>query len=384
MKAAILAAGEGRRLRPLTNRRPKPMLPVGNRPILEHVVAATAAAGLDGIVLVVGYERDRIQTHFGDGDDWDIDIEYAVQKRQLGTGHAVQQVSDRIDGEFLVLNGDRIVNADLIERMAGDVAAPAVAVTRVDQPQRYGIVDTDGDRLRDIDEKPAEPAPSEVINAGVYRFSQSVFETIERTDPDESGERTLPDALAAMAADGDVRAVRYRGTWLDVTQLWDLLATNNDVLDRQGATTRGDIAPSAAIADRVDTASGVAVGPNSTLKRGTTLGANATIGANVVISNAIVMADATIADGAVIRDCIIGENATVGPNTTITGGPAKQVVIDGEVHAEVPLGGVIGDNATLGGNVSVLPGTVLGDGSTVADNATISGTIEPDTEVRRG
>ena len=107
MKAVILAAGEGRRLDPLTNRRPKPMVPVRNQPLLEYVIEAVSAAGIDEIVLVVGYKRDRIQQHFGDGDDWGVTIEYVVQEKQLGTGHAVLQAEAVIDGDFLVLNGDR-------------------------------------------------------------------------------------------------------------------------------------------------------------------------------------------------------------------------------------------------------------------------------------
>jgi Nucleoside-diphosphate-sugar pyrophosphorylase involved in lipopolysaccharide biosynthesis/translation initiation factor 2B, gamma/epsilon subunits (eIF-2Bgamma/eIF-2Bepsilon) len=95
--AVILAAGEGRRLEPLTNRRPKPMVPVANRPLLEHVVEAVAAAGIDRIALVVGYRQERIRNHFGDGDDWGVTIEYVEQSTQLGTGHAVLQAESVVD-----------------------------------------------------------------------------------------------------------------------------------------------------------------------------------------------------------------------------------------------------------------------------------------------
>ena len=141
MYAVILAAGEGMRLRPLTRTRPKPMIPIANRPLLEHVVEAVADAGLEKLVLVVGYKRERIQSHFGDGDDWGVEITYAVQEKQLGTGHAVEQAEPHVDGEFVVLNGDRIIDSALVSRVADEsTPAPAVAVRRSETPSSYGVV----------------------------------------------------------------------------------------------------------------------------------------------------------------------------------------------------------------------------------------------------
>ena len=384
MKAAILAAGEGNRLQPLTNRRPKPMLPVANRPILEYVIDAVAAAGIDEIVLIVGYKRPRIQTYFGDGDEWGVDIEYVRQDRQLGTGHAVEQVRSRVTGDFLVLNGDRIIEPEVVERLASEtVHAPAVAVTRVDAPTRYGVAELDGDRIVGIAEKPDRTPTSEIINAGVYRFSPAVFEAIERTQPSAAGEITLPATIETLADDAEVTAVQYRGLWMDVSQLWDLLSANDILLDRQACPSGGEIDATASVSERSCTAEGSTVEPNATIKRATTLGPNVTVEANAVLSNTIVMGDATIGDGAVLRDCIVAENATVGPNATVTGGET-QVVVRGTVYEDVRLGGVIGDNTTLGGNVTLRAGSVVGDDVTIADSAVIEGRIAPDTEVRRG
>jgi glucose-1-phosphate thymidylyltransferase len=384
MKVAILAAGEGNRLRPLTNRRPKPMVPVANRPILEYVVEAVADAGIEEIVLIVGYERDRIQTHFGDGDEWGVDIEYVRQTPQLGTGHAVQQVEAAMDGDFLVCNGDRIIESGLIERAAAEpTAAPDVAVTRVSTPGRYGVVEIDGDRVVGIDEKPEGEPTSEIINAGVYRFSPDVFEAIKRTDPAPSGETTLPGTIDTLAAETTVTPIRYRGAWMDVSQLWDLLSANDVILDRYDCSSGGDIDPTAAVADRVCTNRDAAVGPNATLRGGTTLGANVTVEANAVVANSVVMQDATIGAGAVITDCIVGENATIGANTTVSGGHAR-VIVQGTVYDDVRLGGVVGDNAEVGGNVTIEAGSVVGDDVSVADSAVIDGRIDPNTVVERG
>ena len=360
------------------------MLPVGDRPILEYVVEAVAEVGIDEIVLVVGYERDRIQTYFGDGDEWNVDIEYVRQNPQLGTAHAVQQVEALTDGEFLVCNGDRIIDSELIERAAAEsMAAPAVAVTRVESPGRYGVVEIDGDHIVSIDEKPEVEPNSEIINAGIYRFSPDVFDAIERTDSAPSGETTLPGTIETLAAETTVTPIRYRGLWMDVSQLWDLLPANDVVLDRHDCASGGDIDPTAAVAERVCTNHDAAVGPNATLRGGTTLGANVTVEANAVVANSVVMQDARIGPGAVLRDCIVGENATIGANTTVTGGRA-QVIVEGAVYEDVRLGGVVGDNTEMGGNVTVEAGSVIGDDVSVADSAVIDGRIDPNTVIERG
>ena len=241
MKAVVLAAGEGRRLEPLTNRRPKPMLPIAGKPLLEYVLESIVDAGIDEVVFVVGYARDRIQTHFGDGDDWGVDVEYVVQEKQLGTAHAVAQAAAAVGDAFVVLNGDRIIEPSAVtsvaERLERD-GGPVMTVTRSSDPGAYGVVELDGDRVVDIEEKPRDAA-SELINAGVYGFEQSVFDAISETPPDDAGERGIPDTLARLVADGGVSAVRYGGLWEDVSHLWDVTRVTGHLLDRDGSTRAG-------------------------------------------------------------------------------------------------------------------------------------------------
>jgi len=389
MKAVILAAGEGKRLEPLTNRRPKPMLPVANRPVLEHVVEAVADAGVEEIVLVVGYKRDRIQTHFGDGDDWGVDIEYAVQSKQLGTGHAVLQAADHLDDAFVVLNGDRVLSPDLVSSVidrteAGD--APVVSVTRVENARNYGVVELDGQRVAAIHEKPAaHRSRSDIINAGVYGFEPSVLDAIRETETEPSGELALTATLDEIAADEGLTAVRYGDYWLDISYLWDVLSVNEAVVSRlaDGASAEPTTGPGATVAGDVAVDDDVRVGANATIHPRVSLGENVTVGPNAVVSNAVVLPDATIEAGAVVTDCIVGENATVGPNSTVVGGTAR-VVVEDEVHRDVRLGGVVGDNAVLGGGVVVDPGTVVGDHASVESGVTLDGRVPPNAEVRRG
>lgn len=393
MTVVILAAGEGRRLEPLTNRRPKPMIPVANRPLLESVVEAVAEAGIDDIVLVVGYKRERIQTYFGDGDDWGVDIEYVVQEKQLGTGHAILQAEPVVDGEFLVLNGDGIVDTTLLDTLVGtcrpgetDDADAVMAVTRTDQPSEYGVVELDGDRVTSITEKPrAEDSPTDIVNAGAYAFQTGIFDAIRATPATDDGEQTITNTIAEMVADGRVRAMRYEGQWVDVSHLWDVIRVTADVLDGHGTDvhTTASVAPTAPLADPVAVGATSRIDPNATIGRGTAVGPNVTVGSGAVLSNAVVFADATVGPGAVLRNCVVGENASVGANVTAAGGPAD-VIVEGTVYEDVALGAVIGDNARVGGGVVVDGGTVIGDDASVEDGATITGRVSPGTEVRRG
>ncbi|RLM57155.1 glucose-1-phosphate thymidylyltransferase [Halobellus sp. Atlit-31R] len=385
MKAVVLTAGEGTRLRPLTRTRPKPMLPIANQPLLEHVLEAAKEAGINEFVFVVGYKRERIQSHFGDGDDWDVDIEYAVQETQLGTGHALLQAESRIDGNFLALNGDRIIEPSAISTVIDErreTERPVMAVTRHQYPENYGVVELDGRSVRTIEEKPpAHAVRTNYINAGVYGLGESIFEQLCETETE--GELAITTVLQDHRE--SLRAVPFDGLWLDVSYHWDILSVNSRALDRFDApeSEMATIHDSATVVEGAAIGSDVRIRPNATVLPGTSLGDNVEVGSNAVVSNAVVLSDATVDDGAVVRDCVVGENASIGPNTTVEGGETD-VVIDGAVHEDVRLGGVVGDNAVLGGGVTLSPGTVLGNYAQVESGCNVSGWIENDAVVRRG
>jgi NDP-sugar pyrophosphorylase family protein len=389
MKTVILAAGEGNRLEPLTENRPKPMVPVANQPVLEYVVQSVADAGIEEIILVVGYGRSRIQRHFGDGDDWGVDIEYAVQEKQLGTAHAVLQTRPHVDEPFLVLNGDRIIGTSAIESIAGvwsEKTTSLMTVTSVDNPTRYGVVDVEDQRVIGVREKPlVRDVSTNLINAGVYAFDPDVFERIEQRIDGVHGEVGLPSMLDDIAEETKIQAVRYDGRWLDLTYLWDLPFLNGRLLEELEGPDLDDanVSDDASIAQDVSMARGTHVRPFATIGQGVALGENVTVGANAVVSNAVIMADATIEPGAVVTDAVIGQNATVGANATIAGGRGD-IVVDGTFHEDVRLGGVVGDNATLGANVTVSPATVVGTDATVESGVTLDRRVPDGTEVRRG
>jgi glucose-1-phosphate thymidylyltransferase len=362
------------------------MLPVANRPLLDHVVTAVAEAGVTEVVIVVGYKRERIQNYFGDGDDWGVSIEYALQETQLGTGHAVLQAEPYVDGSFVALNGDRVIEPSLVRSLvdAHDEDVATLAVTRSNQPSDYGVVELDGDEVTRIVEKPPRHAtPTELINAGVYAFGPDIFDEIRETD--SSGELAITDALDRLASEHRLEAVRYRGLWLDVSHFWDLLTVNSRVLDRMvdERLDQGRVDETAVVGESVSLGADARIRPHATVLRGTAIGDNVEIGPSAVVSNSVVLSDARIGAGAVLHDCIVGENATVGPNTTVEGGESD-VVIEGTYHEDVKFGGLVGDNAKVGGNVTVAPGSVLGNQSRVGGGTALSGRIPSNTEVRRG
>lgn len=377
MKAVILAAGEGRRLKPLTNVRPKPMLPVANQPILANVVEAVADAGLEEILLVVGYKSDRIQQYFGDGDDWGVDIEYAHQTKQLGTGDAVLEAEPRIDDEFLVLNGDRVIHSNVIEDVIErrqSTGETVMAVAHAEERGLYGVVELDGNRVSQIIEKPhPHEIDSDLINAGVYAFDEGIFQWIRETSA--HGELALTDVLCRYLEGNQIQAVPDQEDWFDVTRPWDLLTVNGSLLEGTPQPENGTIDASAQVTEAVVMGTDATVYPNATVMQGTAIGDNVSIGPNATVSNSLIMSDVTIEAGATLRDAVIAENVTIGPNTTIVGGEAD-VVVQETVHRDVTLGGIIGDNARIGGAVTILPGSFIGDGATVKHGAKVENRIE--------
>lgn len=385
--AVVLAAGEGSRLAPLTEHRPKPMLPVANRPLLDHVMTSLADAGVEEVVLVVGHHRESIQRHFEDGTDWGVDIEYVVQDPRRGTGDALLQAESYVADDFIVINGDRIVESSIIGDLMhqrAETGNACLAVTHVDDPTNYGVVSIAGEEVTEIVEKPPEyDLPSRLANIGVYAFGPEVFAVIRQTA--QPGELGLTDVLDTHLDSHPVSAVRYDGPWLDLTEPWDILSVNAGVLDLTGSR----VSDQASIHEQATVSGSNAIGPNvdigagGRLLRDCSIGEGAQIGANAVLSNVVVLPDARIGHGSVLQDCIVGEGATIGSNVTVGGGKTD-VVLNSTVYADVRLGGVIGDSVTVGDAVTVDPGAIVGNRTSVQGGANVSGTIDIGSDIRRG
>ncbi|MDD3043462.1 MAG: sugar phosphate nucleotidyltransferase, partial [Methanosarcinaceae archaeon] len=207
MKAVILLAGKGTRMQPLTTACPKVMLPVANKPILEHIVEAGVEAGLDGFVFITGYLEEQIKEYFGDGSRWGVAIDYVRQEKQLGTADAIGCARGYVEGAFLVLNGDMLVSPEDLRPLLSRKEAAVICVKEVENPRAFGVLETEGEKVTRIIEKPRNP-PTNLANAGIYLFHDSIFEYIDRTNLSVRGELEITASLQLLIDEG--ATVGYR------------------------------------------------------------------------------------------------------------------------------------------------------------------------------
>ena len=392
--AVVLAAGEGTRLRPLTRNRPKPMLPAATRPILEHVLDALVDAGMERLVLVVGYRRERVQEHVGP-EYRDVPVEYVHQSKQLGSGHALVQARGAVDGPTLVVNGDHIVEAGAVRQVAdafaANDAAATVAVIERDDPRGYGAVTVDDGDLVEIVEKP-ETDDYRLINAGIYAFDRSVFDRIEAT-PRTAGELALTDTIARTVEQDRVGAVHVSGLWVDATYPWDLLSVTAALLDHgrveesERATgvwvaETAQVHESATLRPPVAVAADTEIGPGTVLGPTVAVGRNATIGANVTVERSVLDSDTRVGHGATLVDAVCGESVSIGVAVSVPGGPAD-VPVEEQVFRDRRLGAVLADRVRVSGAATLAPGTLVGPGATIDAGATVDGHVPENGRVVR-
>src|SRR5260370_10274523 len=221
-KAVLLAAGRGTRMRELTADLPKPMIEVRGKPVLQHIVEGLRDAGVRNFLVVVGYRADAVKNFFGDGTRYKIDIQYATQVAQDGTGRVVDLARNFVgDSAFVLAYGDILVAPENYQRIvdpADDVEA-LISVTRGEDVSKGGAVFlNDKFELVDLREKskPGEPT-SPWYNAGLYAFRTSIFNFTARLKPSPRGEYELNDAIRELAQSGQkVKALELTGEWADV------------------------------------------------------------------------------------------------------------------------------------------------------------------------
>ncbi|WP_114576009.1 sugar phosphate nucleotidyltransferase [Saliphagus sp. LR7] len=387
ISAIVLAAGEGNRLRPLTANRPKPMLPAATTPIIEHVFDELLEAGVTQLTVVVGYGRERVQSHFGPTYR-NVPINYVVQEKQLGSGHALLAAEETVSGTCLVVNGDQLVDrriiADVIETHDAGADATLGLIRQADVSHYGGVILEDGE-ITEIVENPRDERNYR-LNAGVYALEPSAFEAARAVDPDD-GERSLVDAIAELIdSEAVVRGVVSEGLWVDATYPWDLLRVA-DSLFAAGTVPEREVADSAQIHESatllepIVIADDAVVGPGAVVGPSACLGENVTVGASAVCEHSVVDADTRIGVNATLVDCVTGRGVRVGAGSTVGGGPGDVHVGD-RIHQDEPLGALLADHATDDGGVTYAPGTIVGSDARIHAGSTVRGTIGDDTEVQ--
>jgi bifunctional UDP-N-acetylglucosamine pyrophosphorylase/glucosamine-1-phosphate N-acetyltransferase len=379
MKAVLMAAGQSTRTVPLTLTRPKPLLKVVNKTILQHHLDGLRGI-VDGVVLIVGYKHEMIRQAFGNAYDG-LSIEYVEQKEQLGTGHAVLQCAGCIDEPFLVINGDDLYDPEDLRRLAEmDRAALAMEVP---DPRAFGIYEVDGDRVVRLVEKPKEVF-SNLANIGAYKFTPDVFEVLRRTEPSVRGEIEITSAVQTLADEGEFRVVTARGHWLPTGYPWHLLDANEFLLQRiTDHKILGEVSPAAHISGPVSIGEGTVVrpgviidgpvligrnctiGPNCWLRPGTTIGDNCRVGQSVELKNTILFDGAAVPHLSYVGDSILGEKVNFGCGTITANvrhdGKNVSSTVKGELtdSGRRKLGAIVGDHVHTGINTSILPGRKL-------------------------
>jgi len=406
LKAVILTAGEGTRMRPLTLTRPKTMLPVAGKPIIQYNIEALRDAGIKEILMIVGYQENMVRDYFKDGKDLGVKISYITQQSRLGTAHAIGFAREFIKEQFIVLNGDIIIDPlllnDLIQKYSDFNAKSMMVLTEVEDPCSFGVVMLNGNKVTEIIEKPeAGEAPSNLINTGIYVFDPDIFSCIEKTPESSRGEYEITDSLKIQMEEGKkVAGVVSNKKWIDIGKPWELLKINEDFLNNMESKIEGDVEKGATLEGMVVLGKGSIiragsyiqgpvhigencdVGPNCYLRKYTFLGKNVRVGNAVEIKNSIIMDHTNVNHLSYIGDSIIGSRCNIAAGTNIANLRFDDKKIKLNIKGEKvdsgrrKFGVVFADGVKTGINSSFNPGVTVGCNSSIGAGAVIHQDID--------
>lgn len=399
MKAVILAAGEGNRMRPLTYTRPKVMLPLANKPILEHLLIELKKSGVTEFTIVVGYHGETIRQHFGDGARWGVSIDYVTQRKQLGTAHAVKMVEGFVKGKFLLANGDVLLKSDDIKKIMAKHNV-TLSLIEVKDTKDLGVVEVTGNKIKAIHEKVARP-PSNLVNAGVYLLTPEIFPAIARTEKSPRGEYELTDSLQILLGEDKTVSWVKIDQWLNLSYPWDLLAANESLMAVMEEQRLGTVEENAVLKGRIFIGKGTTVransyiqgpviigdncdiGPNCFIRPSTAIGDNCHIGGAVEVKNSIVMQGSKIPHHNYIGDSIIGEDCNLGAGTKIANLrlDKKEITAGNTDTGRRKFGAIIGDSVQTGINASINVGSLIGDHTFIGPGAMVSGVVLPGSQI---
>jgi len=319
LEAILLVGGQGTRLRPLTISTPKPMLPVAGYACTEHQIALARKAGVGRIILGTSYRAEVFEEYFGHGENFGVELVYAVEDEPLGTGGAIRNAASHLtcdpDDPVVIFNGDVLTGLDisgLVQKWRDANADVALYLTRVADPRAYGLVPTDANgRVLEFLEKPTTPEEivTDQINAGCYIFKRSVIDSIPSDRPVSVERETFP---ALLAADRMVIGVVDDGYWLDLGTPLAFAKGSADLV-------RG-IAPSPLLIGRTGDSlieQTAKVDPTAAITGGTYIGHNAVVGANAVISGSVIFAEVIVESDTQITNSIVSTAAHIGANCHI-------------------------------------------------------------------
>ncbi len=327
MKAVLIAGGFGTRLRPLTYNRPKPIVPVVNRPFVLHQIELLKKYGIYEIILNVHYLPKSMELVLGDGKEWGVKLYYSIEKEPLGTAGAVKNAEKYFDEEPLVVfNGDILTNIDikdLIEFHKKSKSVATIALTEVDDPTHYGLVITDKDgKVKKFLEKPSwQEVTTNKINAGVYILEPRIFSYVPK-NAFFSFERDLFPLL--LEKNENMYAKVSSSYWLDIGSPKKYLQAHKDILNQEikvniEGENKGDqiwIHPSAQINESAKLKGPLVIGKNAkvekaSIKNFSVIGEKVSIDDGVIIEDTVILRNSKIGKDVKLKNCIIGENCII-------------------------------------------------------------------------
>ena len=369
-----MAGGEGTRLRPLTLSQPKPMLPVANRPLMEHVVDLLRRHGFDDITVTVAFRAEALRTHFGDGRDFGVRLRWATESSPLGTAGSIRAAVDPAEETVLVISGDVITDIDLsaiVEFHRCHRAELTVALQERSNPLNFGmaVVGEDGTVERFVEKPTRGQVVGDTVNTGIYILEPSIIDLIPRDRPIDFSGEVFPQLLA------DGRAVfgcRTGGFWEDVGTVdayrrvhRDLLARRVDIAIAGFALADGiwlgdgaDIDPRARVTGPAIIGSYCRVEAGAELGPDTVLGSNVRVGPDASIEGSIVHDNVYIGPGVHLRGTVVGRRSRLRRGARLD---------DGSVLGEDCL---VGEHAVVGPGVAVYPSKTV-DAGAVVDSSII-------------
>ena len=412
MKAVILAAGKGKRLRPITATKPKPMIPLAGKPLLEHAILGLKKAGIDHVLIITGYKEEAIKDYFKDGiDTIGVKISYITQTEHLGTAHATNYAKDFVKNDnFLLMYGDILVDEqifkDVIELFNIHDLDGVISLMTVENPQEYGIITLDSQsNVKNITEKP-DPSLNlgNLANAGIFIFKSNIFEAIEKTQKSIRDELEFTDSMQILINDlnGKIKGYIIKNLfWSDIGLPWQLLDANKFLLDQIKPSIEGKIEKNVSISGTIH------LGKTSMIRAGTTIigpcyiGENTLIGPNAFIrpysfinnnchvgmseiKNSIVLSDTAIPHFNYVGDSIICENVNLGAGTKVSNLRFDNKNIKMSINGKLvdskrrKLGVVIGANSQTGINVSIMCGKKIGENSVIGAHTFINEDVPRD------
>jgi mannose-1-phosphate guanylyltransferase/phosphomannomutase len=373
VKAVIMAGGEGTRLRPLTSNQPKPMMPLANQPMMEHIVTLLRRHGFEDIVVTVAFQANQIRTYFGNGAEFGVRMVYATEETPLGTAGSVLNARDELDERFLVISGDVLTDIDLsaVVRFHDQKNAMAtLALKAMENPLEFGIVITreDGSIDRFLEKPTWGQVFSDTINTGIYVLEPEIFDHIEAGHPADFSSDVFPELLkAAKPLFGYVA----EGYWEDVGTIEAYVKAHQDVLDgRVDVEIPGfrlgegvwlgegsEVHPAAKVEGPVIIGDYCRIESGVHLREYTVLGSNVRVSADAYLDRAVVHDNAYLGPGVRLRGCVIGRSS------------------DLRRGARCEEGVVLGDECYVGEHAVINPGVKVYPFKTVEPGAIVNSSI---------